>query len=192
MLFIAFVALGAFVSSRPPTALDVAAHALKGQLTPLALAFTDLGTWYALVPIGIVAVTVAAIAHRRVALVAVWLTSQLLSQVAVILCKPLFHRVRPAGSLGYHLADFSYPSGHTVTAIVFYATAAALVSKSDAPPSLRLALCTLAIVCTAGIPWARMALGAHFATDVLGGVLFGSAWLCALAAFVPSTLWRGA
>jgi membrane-associated phospholipid phosphatase len=35
-----------------------------------------------------------------------------------------------------------------------------------------------------GVGWSRVALAAHYASDVLGGALFGSAWMCALVALV--------
>jgi len=45
-------------------------------------------------------------------------------------------------------------------------------------------------VCAVAIPWSRLALGAHYATDVLGGLLLGAAWLClvfaALLRWVPT------
>jgi membrane-associated phospholipid phosphatase len=35
-----------------------------------------------------------------------------------------------------------------------------------------------------GIPWSRLALDAHYATDVIGGLVFGCGWLCATIAIV--------
>jgi hypothetical protein len=36
----------------------------------------------------------------------------------------------------------------------------------------------------AGIPWSRLALSAHYATDVLGGLLLGAGWLALMTAFL--------
>jgi undecaprenyl-diphosphatase len=58
---------------------------------------------------------------------------------------------------------------------------------SGASPAARTAapaaLCALIVA----IGWSRLALGAHYATDVLGGYLLGGAWLC-LALAVRSRL----
>jgi Phage integrase family len=44
--FAAFSALGSYVSSGPPGRLDLAARALRGEATQLALFLTALGYWY--------------------------------------------------------------------------------------------------------------------------------------------------
>jgi undecaprenyl-diphosphatase len=38
--------------------------------------------------------------------------------------------------------------------------------------------------CVIGIPWSRVALGAHYVTDVAGGLLYGVAWLFAYVTLV--------
>ncbi len=40
------------------------------------------------------------------------------------------------------------------------------------------------LVCAVGIPWSRLALGAHYLTDVAGGLLLGAAFLCAALAVI--------
>jgi len=40
------------------------------------------------------------------------------------------------------------------------------------------------VICIVGIPWSRLALGAHYLTDVAGGVLFGAGWLCITLALI--------
>jgi membrane-associated phospholipid phosphatase len=67
-----------------------------------------------------------------------------------------------------------------VTAVTFYG--ALLLFALRAPGLPRPAALVLAGVlgaCIAGIPWSRLALGAHYLTDVAGGLLFGCGWLCA-------------
>jgi membrane-associated phospholipid phosphatase len=48
--------------------------------------------------------------------------------------------------------------------------------------SIAAALCAWAV----GIMWSRLALGAHYLTDVLRGAFFGFAWLLALIGFLLS------
>ncbi|HMD03580.1 MAG TPA: phosphatase PAP2 family protein [Candidatus Baltobacteraceae bacterium] len=174
-----FVALGLGVSDRPPGALDLAAEALRGQAIAPATLFTALGLWYSIVPIAALAIVVSLALRDHVVAFVILAASQSASQGVVELLKPFFHRVRPPGSVGYHLADFSYPSGHAVTAIVFYLTLTLLIVRSPVlPRAPKIVLAMPPAVCVLGIPWSRLALGAHYFTDVLGGICFGLGWLC--------------
>ncbi|WP_329124872.1 phosphatase PAP2 family protein [Streptomyces sp. NBC_01465] len=81
-------------------------------------------------------------------------------------------------------SNLSYPSGHTT-----FATAMALAVALPATGRIGLGRaagtsCVLAAALVAGaaMGWAEVALGAHYATDVLGG------WCTALAV-VPATAW---
>jgi len=134
-----------------------------------------------------VAALAAAVAWRYhgVRAVALVFLSQLLAQAAVSLLKPLFHRHRPEYWLVPDELGFSYPSGHVVTTIVFYLALIVLVSRSEAlPRPLALASMVLFGALACGIPWSRLALGAHYLTDVMGGALFGLGWTAlALAIF---------
>ncbi len=181
--FVLFFAVGAFVSSRPPTKIDLAAAALRGSLTPLAAFFTALGRTYPVLIVAAVAAIVALALRATVVPVLAILVSQVLSQGVVAALKPLFHRMRPDHWLLYREKDLSFPSGHATTAVVFFAAIALLAVRAPAlPRPLAIAFATLAATCVVGIPWSRLALGAHYATDVAGGLLFGTGWLCATLA----------
>jgi membrane-associated phospholipid phosphatase len=52
--------------------------------------------------------------------------------------------------------------------------------------SIKIALVALLAFWIAGIGWSRLALGAHYPTDVIGGTLFGVAWACATWAMLPT------
>ena len=175
--FALFALLGASVSSRTPTRLDVEAVAIRGAATPLAAFFTRLGYRPALALIA--AIAVAAFFGRvgpwwlTLALVA----SHTAAQTAIVLLKPLFHRTRPDYWLVRREVDTSYPSGHSATAITFYVALIVLVWHARVPQPVQVASTIALGSCALGIPWSRLALGAHYATDVLGGLLFGSAWL---------------
>ncbi|WP_217142014.1 phosphatase PAP2 family protein [Streptomyces sp. AC627_RSS907] len=83
-----------------------------------------------------------------------------------------------------HDGHLSFPSGHTA-----FLTAFALVVALLAAGRLRLGraagtllVLTAALVAGAAMGWAQVALGAHYATDTLGG------WCTALAV-TPATAW---
>ncbi len=182
---LAVLALGALVTSRAPIALDVAAGTLRGGAVPLAAFFTLLGRWYVLTVVAIAAAAVTVALRGDVRIIVLLFASQVLAQGVCSMIKELFHRMRPAAWLVHHEPDYSFPSGHSVTAIVFYLALTLLVLRSGVVPSpFTLPLAALLAACVIGIPWSRLALDAHYATDVIGGLVFGCGWLCATIAIV--------
>jgi membrane-associated phospholipid phosphatase len=181
---LATLVLGALVAQRTPTRLDVEAGALRGGGVPLALFFTGLGRWPVLLGLAVGAGAVAAVLRTGLVAVAILFAAQVLSQGANAAVKLLFHRARPDAWLLIHENDLSYPSGHGVTSLVFFLGFALLAWHAPLPRPVALATVAGCAVCVAGIPWSRLALSAHYATDVLGGLLFGAAWLCAALAVI--------
>jgi undecaprenyl-diphosphatase len=184
------LAVGALVAHRPPGRLDVAAQSLRGTAVPLALFFTLLGRWPVLIGLGVVAFGAAMALRTGAGAVAVLLGAQVISQAVNALVKVGFQRARPGGELGVRETDLSFPSGHSVTAIVFFLGFAILAWHAPLPRPLAAVVCAVLAVCAVGIPWSRLALGAHYATDVTGGLLLGAGVLCAALAtilrFVPA------
>jgi hypothetical protein len=86
--FAAFSALGSYVSSGPPGPLDLAARALRGEATQLALFLTALGYWYVIVQLSAIVGTGTIVSRGRIWIAAGIFVSQILSQTAVAACKP--------------------------------------------------------------------------------------------------------
>ncbi len=174
-----FFALGYRVSHGPLLWIDRLAIRAYGKSTQLALLFTRTG--YGPFITGVifaatcVALTVPTFLLPLVAIVAV----QLASQVAANAVKVLFRRARPGEWLGRQERSFSYPSGHATTAFAFYGGWLWLANLSTLPDAAKLALAAVLVLWIAGICWSRVALGAHYPSDVLGGALLGSAFLYA-------------
>jgi membrane-associated phospholipid phosphatase len=81
----------------------------------------------------------------------------------------------------------SFPSGHTMMATIGYGILL-LVFLPLVPRKWRVPLVIGALLLVFTIGFARLALGVHFITDVVGGFLLGLAWLAAsTAAF---SIWR--
>ena len=170
--------VGAYVAHRPPTPLDVAPLALRGEATPLAIIFTRSGYWQTLSAITLLLGALCTFVLRQPAFVVVLGTTQLLSQAAAQAFKSLFKRIRPDDWLFHQELGYSFPSGHATTAIVFYGGLLVFLWSIPIPRLLRLTATVVLAVWIAGISWSRVALRAHYATDVIGGMLFGLAWLC--------------
>jgi undecaprenyl-diphosphatase len=70
----------------------------------------------------------------------------------------------------------SFPSGHSITAMVGYATLAYLVARLLPQRSLRWVTVGAAALIVAVVGWSRMYLGVHWPSDVLAGYATGLAW----------------
>jgi len=185
VLFTVVVLLGRAVAQRTPTRIDVEAIALRGQSPALARVFTYLGRWPALVGIAALAALGAFVLRSNVAAIGILLLVQGFTQAVTYGAKILFRRTRPEYWIAIQEKDLSFPSGHGVSSIVFFVGLALMVGATTTiPRPLAAPIVAVLSVCAIGIPWSRLALGAHYLTDVVGGLLFGSAWLCVAAALV--------
>ena len=176
--------IGALVAHRPPSGVDIAAGSLRGSAVTLALFFTGLGRWPVLLGLSVVAAGTALVLRTGFTAVAVVYAAQVLSQSANAGVKLLFHRARPDAWLHIHETDLSYPSGHAVTAVVFFVGFAILAWHAPLPRPVAGAIAAALLACAVGVPWSRLALAAHYFTDVLSGALFGTAFLCAAIALI--------
>ncbi len=97
------------------------------------------------------------------------------------LLKMHFRRVRPDIPWAFvHEHSFSFPSGHSVYAVVLYGTLAYLGMRYLRPLGWRVAIVLAAAGLILGIGFSRIYLGAHYPSDVAAGYLVGSIWLIAV------------
>lgn len=98
--------------------------------------------------------------------------SSLLANLASSLMKLGFARARPdvIDHLD-HQTSFSYPSGHATSAAVVY-----LLLASLTPPRWRATAWTLAAAMIALNGVSRIMLGVHWASDIVGGTMLGTAF----------------
>lgn len=92
--------------------------------------------------------------------------------------KLLIHRQRPVFENPIvTLNSFSFPSGHTMGATLFYGLMAAWAVQAlrGAVPRLAAILVAVGLVLLVGL--SRICLGVHFLSDVLGALAAGVAWL---------------
>lgn len=95
--------------------------------------------------------------------------------------KLFFARPRPQLPWAHVLPDYSFPSGHAMNSLVFY-VALAVVLWSVFGRRVGLASLASAILLALFIGISRIYLGYHYLTDVVGGLLAGTAWLLIVAA----------
>ncbi len=111
-----------------------------------------------------------------VTLVAVWQTSDFF--------KLVFARPRMAGWIAIHETSFSYASGHARPYRPRSTGSGACYLAASGHGRGRLVVAWLLVAnFILAVGWARLALGAHYLSDVAGGYLLGSAFAAlALAA----------
>jgi undecaprenyl-diphosphatase len=139
------------------------------------LRLTDVGSSLVIVPL--FAVAVAALIWRRRYGAATFLAVAIGGGVLLdATMKQVFERPRPQLSYAPVLSDSSFPSGHTMNAVVFYVALAMIIWSIFGRRAGLIAL-TIAGVVAVGVGISRIYLGAHFLTDVLGAFLAGLSWL---------------
>ncbi len=104
-----------------------------------------------------------------------------------LLLKHLFLRPRPQFDHPIvTLTTYSFPSGHTMMATVFYGTLCCFVLSRPPRRHWRLLAIPIALVTIALVGFSRIYLGAHYLSDVLGAFAEGLTWLgfCLISAEV--------
>lgn len=121
---------------------------------------------------------------RREALAA--LAAAVVLRLGGVIVKRIVESPRPSASFGIdvqgHFGGYGFPSGHVYSDTLFYGLLA-LLAAAFLPRQLALparALCIAIIVLAAP---ARVAVGAHWPSDTLGGYLWGAAAMLVAAWF---------
>lgn len=137
----------------------------------LARVVNEGGTWRVLLPAMVLLYLLSRAARRHW-----WLWSAVMIGSSLIehSMKIMVGRPRPSGF------SSGFPSGHTTAAATFAFVLIYLAGRERLSAPARHGLQALAIVGMVLVGWARIVLGAHWPTDVLGGFLLGAG--CAAAA----------
>ncbi len=95
----------------------------------------------------------------------------------MFLLKQFFKRQRPLHPYGKSLANYSFPSGHSVSSFIFCSILAYLFWHTKASKAVRIAGACAFMFCSLLIGISRIVLNYHFATDVIAGFSFSLAWV---------------
>jgi membrane-associated phospholipid phosphatase len=141
-----------------------------------------------LVPVAIVLIVLAVRFPHWRARIVFSLLSLLLAWRLADHFQHLFERARRLDWVVKHELAFSYPSSHAAIVTAFYWLWALLLARSGfrykSVASTVVALLGLAII------WSRLALGAHYLTDLVGGILLGVAIVGAIAVVWPTNVFE--
>jgi undecaprenyl-diphosphatase len=183
LLVLAFAHLGSEVVEGETRSFDVgvlrAAQRLRADHLGLASVMRDLSglgsvtvlSLFTLLTVGYLLIVKA----RRVAFFVA--TAVLTGSLANSGFKTLFGRPRPDPPYAdYVLPTLSFPSGHATMSAIVFLTLGALLAKTRVNRAERLYVLSTAALLSLLVGVSRVALGVHWATDVLGGWAFGAAW----------------
>ncbi len=144
---------------------------------------------YVLVPLCLLLIVVAIVHRGWRARTAFAIVSLLLAWRGADAFQRYFMRPRRLDWVVKHETSFSFPSSHAAIATGFYVLLAIFIWRSGLRHR-RLAAGLVTALAVA-ILWARLALAAHYLTDLAGGVLWGVAVIATLAACWPRNVFEG-
>ncbi|MFF1819690.1 phosphatase PAP2 family protein [Kribbella sp. NPDC058245] len=163
------------------------------ELTPLVRAITFLGEIPVLTGLTIIAALILRAGTHRWRPALILIVGMLGAAGLTYGFKVLIGRHRPDSSIvvGTVSTGFSFPSGHSLSSLVFFSLLAALLWYSNAFLVTKLAGTALALLLSAAVGLSRVYLGYHWATDVLAGWTLALTWLALLATVLGVIrLWR--
>lgn len=96
-----------------------------------------------------------------------------------IILKNIFAVERPNVNQLIDPGGFSYPSGHSMNAVVFFGMCTIMILRYSVNKPLKITFTVFAIISVLLVGISRIYLGVHTVTDVVGGYLIGSVVLCA-------------
>lgn len=117
--------------------------------------------------------------HAAILLAGTALGSEALNQIL----KVAFHRTRPQAFFGLTSpANYSFPSGHAITACCFWGVLAAILAARSRSGWAKAGLWTAASILAALVGFSRVYLGVHYPTDVLAGYALAVIWVAVVRA----------
>ena len=169
-----------------PEAFDKALRGMVRQLqspmwTSLFLAFTKLGSTLYLTIVGCVAGFVFILLRWFRPLIQ--LIVAMVGQAALHHgFKWIFARPRPPTLIAYPAAEgFSFPSGHALSALCFYAMIAWIITSRLENPALKAAIWIATAILVFLIGFSRVYIGVHYPSDVAAGFIAAAIWTAAIA-----------
>lgn len=171
--------------------ITLAVHCLQAPvLTRIAQAVTFLGDWRLLIPATVI-VAMGIVLGGRPVIAALFSGSVLGGWLLESLLKLLVHRARP--NLWPALVipkSYSFPSGHATMATLFYGGLVVVIFQVSRRRSVRVVVLLAALFLIGAIGFTRVYLGAHWASDVVAGLLVGLFWVVCCATGMESLVRR--
>lgn len=154
-------------------------NALQALRSPwgdmIMVAITELGDAKVTVPVALAAI--GWLAWRRAWIDAAYMAAAIIfAQAFAAGVKIALHTPRPIPELYHGWSAFSFPSGHATVNAVMYGFLGVMILR-QAGPVLQSAVAGGLALLVGLIALSRLYLGAHWFSDVAGGLGFGAAWV---------------
>jgi membrane protein DedA with SNARE-associated domain/membrane-associated phospholipid phosphatase len=162
---------GALISA-DDAATRLAEQLRSGTAVDVARVVTEIGSSPVITVIVLIVAGFAVLRRRPLDAVAL-VAGLVLSFLVVHAVKAAYDRPRPAGGLVDTMLS-AYPSGHSAYAVSLVACATVLV-RAGTGWAIRVGAVAVAMGLVAAVAVTRVYLGAHYLTDVLGGIALGVA-----------------
>lgn len=162
-------------------------HAVRKLHSPVMTSFFRLATWCAtLLPLGAVALSLLFLFRQKHYWISIILNLAFTGFLNLSL-KQIFLRIRPEEV--EHLvteSGYSFPSGHSMVAAAFYGFIIYVLWHTGLKKQYKIAgsVALIFLICCVGL--SRIYLGAHYASDVIGGFAVSTAYLIVFTSFVGS------
>ncbi len=106
------------------------------------------------------------------------LVLSLSSLLIMLLLKQFFGRARPETPLLFAARGKSFPSGHAMMSVCFYGFLLHILLQLNIGTGLQIIIGIVCITLILLIAFSRVYLQVHYLSDVIAGLVIGTAWLC--------------
>ena len=134
-------------------------------LTTYFKILTNLGSEYFYIPILILLLLIKKYRNYSIVTSITLLSTHFIN----VIIKNIIKRERPLITLIERPSDYSFPSGHTMCAIIFYGLLLYIINKNIKDKRIKTLFSALCIIITISIMLSRLYLGVHYFTDILVG-----------------------
>lgn len=177
LCLILFLIIGLYVIKIDGNVIDSSFYnfiiSFKSKYTTLFFkGVTFLSSVLFMVVVSILLLLVKKIKYRKLMLINI-----ILDVILNTCLKYIFRRERPRDIMMVIENGFSFPSGHTMLATIFYGFIIYLIYKSDKSRKFKYVSIILLSLLILLIGISRIYLGVHYTTDVLGGYLISISYL---------------
>lgn len=171
-----FTLLAEDVVEKEPLFVDhfnaIVAEGRAPWLTPTVKSWTDMGI--VTIPHLLIIFCLIFVKDKRLGIMAG--INLLVADSFNLFLKGIFRRPRPHGAL-MHIGGYSFPSGHSMIAMIFYGFLIYLVWQCARQQWLKYLLTVLLSMVIVFIGWTRIYLGVHYTSDVLASFAISVVYL---------------
>jgi len=186
---IIFLILGYLVKTNNEILIDTVVYNfifkfINNNLTPIVKFITFLGSATSVITITLI--TLLALKNKKIGLFLI--LDLIIITIFQYILKPIYGRLRPVEINLIEETNYSFPSGHSLTAMAFYGFIIYLIYKSNLKYKKVYMVLLGILILLIGL--SRVYLGVHFITDVLGGFVFSIFYLIIFIDIVKKYLYE--